>query len=268
MSADPALLERREEGEEPNTRMKAPERSSEGGKERLDDFAYPGKELAIFAHAKNWKAYWSSFLLPYLHQSVLEVGAGIGSNTVLLNVARPQRWVCLEPDRRLSGELEHNLEQFPPGRHETFAGTVEKLPASELFDTIIYIDVLEHIEDDAAELERAAIHLKTGGRLAVLSPAHQWLFSKFDAAIGHYRRYTRQTLLRIAPPGVRLERAIYLDAFGLFLSLGNRLLLRQSLPTVQQIKFWDGWVVPVSRLIDPILFHRAGKSILVIWQKT
>jgi len=231
------------------------------------DFAYPGQELAIFAHAKNWKAYWSSFLLPYLHQSVLEIGAGIGTNTMLLNAAQPRRWVCLEPDRRLFNELERTLGQFPAGCYEAFASTLEKLPATELFDAIIYIDVLEHIESDAAELERAAGHLKRGGKLVVLSPAHQWLFSKFDASIGHYRRYTRQTLLACAPPDLRLQRAIYLDAFGLFLSLGNRLLLRQDLPTLGQIQFWDRFVVPVSRLIDPVLFHRAGKSVLVIWQK-
>jgi SAM-dependent methyltransferase len=231
------------------------------------DFAYPGQELAIFAHAKNWKAYWSSFLLPYLRQSVLEIGAGIGTNTVLLNTAQPQRWVCLEPDKHLLKELQRSLKQYPPGCYETFEGTLEKLPSTELFDTILYIDVLEHIENDHAELKRAAAHLKRGGRLVILSPAHQWLFSKFDASIGHYRRYTRRTLLAIAPPNLRLERAIYLDAFGLFLSLANRLLLRQDLPTVRQIQFWDRFVVPVSRLIDPGLFHRAGKSVLVIWQK-
>src|SRR6185503_1573016 len=95
------------------------------------DFAYPGQELAIFAHAKNWKAYWSSFLLPYLRESVLEIGAGIGTNTVLLNAAQPQRWVCLKPDRRLFEELQRNLQQYPTGRHEAFDTTLEKLPSTE-----------------------------------------------------------------------------------------------------------------------------------------
>ena len=62
------------------------------------DLVYQGEELALFAHARNWKAYWSTFLLDYLHGSVLEVGAGIGTNTVLLSRAQPARWVCLEPD--------------------------------------------------------------------------------------------------------------------------------------------------------------------------
>lgn len=232
-----------------------------------NDFVYPGQELAIFAHAKNWKAYWSSFLLPYLQQSVLEVGAGIGTNTVLLGSAQPRRWVCLEPDKQLLKELQRNLGQFPPGRYETVEGTLESLPSTELFDAIIYIDVLEHIKDDANELKRAGSRLKRAGKLVILSPAHQWLYSKFDASIGHYRRYTLRTLLDIAPPGLQLERAVYLDAFGLFLSLANRLMLQQNLPTVRQIEFWDRFVVPVSRLVDPILLHRVGKSVLVVWQK-
>lgn len=233
-----------------------------------NDFTYPGQELAIFAHAKNWKAYWSSFLHAHLHQSVLEVGAGIGTNTVILSSAQPQRWVCLEPDQQLLKELRHNLEQFPPGRYEAVAGTLETFPVNELFETIIYIDVLEHIKDDAAELKTAASRLKPGGRLIVLSPAHQWLFSKFDAAIGHYRRYSLSTLLDIAPPGMKVERAMYLDAFGLCLSLANRLLLKQNLPTVRQIEFWDRYVVTVSKVMDPILFHRAGKTVLAIWKKS
>ena len=231
------------------------------------DLVYQGEELALFAHARNWKAYWSTFLLDYLHGSVLEVGAGIGTNTVLLSRAQPARWVCLEPDGRLLDELRHNLGQLPPGRCELVDSTLEHLPAQEQFDTIIYIDVLEHIEDDATELRRTTAHLKPGGRVVVLSPAHQWLYSEFDESIGHYRRYTRRTLLAAAPPELRVEKALYLDAFGLFLSLGNRCFLRQALPTVKQIRFWDRFVVPVSRLLDPLFFHRAGKSILAVWRK-
>lgn len=234
---------------------------SEGG-----DFEYQGQELAIFAHAKNWKAYWSSFLVPYLRGSVLEVGAGIGTNTVLLSTAQPKRWVCLEPDQALLQELRQNVTQLPGQGYELCHGTLEGLASAERFDAILYIDVLEHIKEDAAELKRAAARLQSGGRLIVLSPAHQWLFSEFDASIGHCRRYNRKTLLAAAPPGVRLERISYLDAFGLFLSLGNRCLLRQSLPSVRQILFWDRWVVPLSRVIDPLLLHRAGKSILAIWR--
>jgi SAM-dependent methyltransferase len=231
-----------------------------------DEFAYPGGELELFAQARNWKDYWSSLVRPYLHGDVLEAGAGIGTNTRILRSNRQQRWVCLEPDRQLLEQLKSGLEREPTqGLCELFRGTVADLTGEERFDAILYIDVLEHIDDDRSELGRAAAHLKPGGCLIVLSPAHKWLFSRFDASIGHFRRYTKKTLLAAAPGGLKLKQAIYLDSCGLCASLGNRLLLKQNLPTANQILLWDRRIVPVSRILDPVLFFRVGKSILAVW---
>jgi hypothetical protein len=143
------------------------------------------------------------------------------------------------------------------------------LNPTEQFDAILYIDVLEHIADDADEMRRAAAHLREGGRCIVLSPAHQWLFSEFDAAIGHHRRYSRKSL-KAAGKGVdslRLERLCYLDSCGLLASTANRLLLRQSMPGLRQILFWDRFLVRGSRLLDPLLFYGAGKSVLGVWTR-
>ena len=101
----------------------------------------------------------------------------------------------------------------------------------------------------------------------MLSPAHPWLFTPFDAAIGHYRRYTRKTLAALAPPTLVQERLDYLDSAGLLLSLGNRLFLKSAHPTAAQILLWDRRVVPVSRVLDPLLRRRAGKSVLAIWRR-
>jgi 2-polyprenyl-3-methyl-5-hydroxy-6-metoxy-1,4-benzoquinol methylase len=135
------------------------------------------------------------------------------------------------------------------------------------FDTIIYIDVLEHIENDREELKGAAAHLREGGRIIVLAPAHQWLFTPFDAAVGHFRRYDRPMLRNLSPVGLHLERLIYLDSLGLLLSLGNRILLKQAKPTKAQIHFWDRWVVPASRVLDPCLLNSIGKSIVGVWRR-
>lgn len=227
---------------------------------------YVGNELELFAHARNWKSYWSGLLQSYLRGDVLEVGAGLGANTRLLHSAAfVRRWVALEPDARLLDQLRSaGLPKVEPR-----LGTLANLDATELFDAMLYIDVLEHIEDDVAELRRAASHLRDGGRLVVLSPAHPWLFSPFDAAIGHHRRYTRQSLKAAgeAAGGLRLERLDYLDCFGLLTSAANRLLLRQSLPTLRQILFWDRFFVPLSRVVDPLLLRRAGKSVLAVWSE-
>ena len=233
-----------------------------------DDFTYVGGELGLFAHATNWKRYWSGKLSPYLKGDVLEVGAGIGTNTVLLRPRVQGVWTCLEPDEKLVVELKSVLTRNKLDEScRIVTGTVSDLPADERFDTILYIDVLEHIPDDSAELARAAQHLRPAGRVVVLSPAHQWLFSEFDKSIGHCRRYSRQTLLGATPETLRPVKCFYLDACGLFLSLSNRLLLHQSLPTVKQILFWDRIVVPFSRLMDALLLYRAGKSVVAVWQR-
>ena len=232
----------------------------------MSDFKYVGSELELFADVLNWKAYWSGQIRPFLRGDILEVGAGIGSNTRLLDPGFSGRWVCLEPDPELVGQLVKNLEETNPRRpHETVCGTVESL-AGQQFYTIIYIDVLEHIDNDRDELDRAASHLRPDGHLIVLSPAHQRLFSPFDAAIGHFRRYNRSMLLGIAPASLRLERMRYLDCAGLILSAANMLLLRQSMPAKAQLKFWDRWIVPVSRVLDRLFFYSVGKTIVAVWR--
>jgi SAM-dependent methyltransferase len=234
----------------------------------VSEFHYVGSELDLFAAATNWKAYWAHKIQPYIAGDVLEVGAGIGSNTALLSPGANGRWVCLEPDPNLTAQLIENLKQ-PNGvsRFECICGTLASLPDSDRFDTIVYIDVLEHIEDDAAELTRAATRLRPGGRIIVLSPAHQWLFTPFDKSIGHFRRYNRSSLRAASPSAAKLESIFYLDAFGILASAANQLFLRQSMPTKAQIGLWDKWIVPASRVLDPLLLSSVGKSIVGVWRK-
>jgi SAM-dependent methyltransferase len=233
----------------------------------MTEFKYVGSELDLFAAAGNWKMYWSRQIQLFLTGDILEVGAGIGSNTRFLDCGGAGRWVCLEPDPELAGQLAASLGGMESGRaHETDCGTLESLSGQQ-FDTIVYIDVLEHIENDGEELNRAASHLRPGGHVIVLSPAHQRLFSPFDAAIGHFRRYDRPMLRTISPAGLRLDRMRYLDCAGLILSAANMLLLRQSMPTKTQLRFWDQWVVPVSQVLDKLLFYSVGKTIIAVWVK-
>jgi SAM-dependent methyltransferase len=234
----------------------------------VTDFTYVGSELELFAAACNWKSYWSRQIRPFITGDVIEVGAGIGSNTPFLDPGGNKRWVCLEPDSLLIAQLNENLKRtMARPRYETVCGTLRTLDADQRFHTILYIDVLEHIENDREELDTAAGYLRPGGRIIVLAPAHQWLFSPFDAAIGHFRRYNRSMLRSISPISLRLEQLTYLDSAGLTASAANLFLLRQSMPTKAQLRFWDHWIVPVSQVVDKLLLHSVGKSIVAIWWK-
>jgi SAM-dependent methyltransferase len=232
----------------------------------MSSFSHTGSELQLFEKAVNWKTYWHKQLLPYIGELVLEVGAGTGTNTVLLAGESTHRlWVCLEPDASLCAQLRTAVSHLR--RVSVIGGTTACLELEQRFDTILYIDVLEHIENDSEELQCAANHLLSGGHLIVVSPAHQYLYTPFDRAIGHFRRYSRSSLSRAAPPEVSPVVLRYLDAAGMLASLVNRLLLKQSMPTEAQIKLWDRCLIPVSRFLDPTLGHRVGKSLLAIWRR-
>jgi hypothetical protein len=160
---------------------------------------------------------------------VLEVGAGPGGTTVALVSDTTRSWTCLEPDPEFG--------------------------------------VLERIEDDGAEIERARDFLSPGGRGIKVSPAHEWLDSPFDRAIGHQSRYSIASLEAMTLSGLAVPRSWHPDRVGMLLSLGNRMLLRASHPTQQQIDFGDRVVVPLSERPDPLLGHRVGKSVALTWRR-
>ena len=230
----------------------------------MTPYQYAGSELELFEKAQNWKAYFRRAMRPYLRGSILEVGAGLGANTRQFADLEFDRWTCLEPDPALSQQICAGTPVLD--RHEIICGTIDNISAARRFDAILYVDVLEHIEDDAAEMQRAAQHLQPGGALIVLAPAHPFLYTPFDRAIGHYRRYTKASLRAAVPAGLRREKLAYLDCAGLLASLGNRLLLDRSMPTAAQIQTWDRLLVPCSRLLDPILMGGIGKSVLGVWR--
>jgi SAM-dependent methyltransferase len=230
------------------------------------DFAYPGNELALFSQAENWKRYWSAQVRPYLGERVLEVGAGIGANTPFLN-SGAREWVCLEPDSRLAATLAARRQAQDLAATRVVNGRISDLPAEPTYDSILYIDVLEHIEDDAREIEAASMRLRPQGTLVVLSPAHAWLFSAFDAAIGHYRRYSPGGLRALTRPELQLVSLRQLDSVGIIGSLANSWLLKSPMPSPSQILLWDRFMVPISRLLDPLLAYRFGKSIIAVWRR-
>jgi SAM-dependent methyltransferase len=231
-------------------------------------YVYVGNELDLFAAATRWKSYVRRQVLGYIGRDVLEVGAGNGNTTRALCFGAADRWLCLEPDALLADRLSNAIDSGSlPRCCRVMIGTLADLFDHERFDTILYIDVLEHIADDRAELASAATRLTAGGHIVVLAPAHQWLFTPFDQAIGHHRRYSRPSLRRAAPPELDLVRLVYLDSVGMLASLGNRLLLKSATPGPRQIAVWDRLMVPASRLVDPLLGHTVGKSVLAVWRK-
>lgn len=227
---------------------------------------YEGDELELFREARNWKRYFADELKPFIHGDVLDVGCGNGVNAEYLLNPHVRSWTFLEPDAELIAQVDSNITAPLLLGGERLTGTTADLNG-RAFDTILYIDVVEHIRDARNEIERAFGMLRPGGHLIILAPAFNSLYSPFDQAIGHHRRYVKGTLKRDSPASAVFIQLRYLDSVGLLLSLGNTLFLHRSMPTVSQIRFWDRIIVPLSRLMDRIALHSFGRTLIGVMRK-
>lgn len=231
-------------------------------------FDYSGTELDVFRHAVNWKRYWADAISTYVGSEILDVGAGIGATALNLKQHPCRKWVELEPDGHQAARIEQLRQDGEiPAHFEIRNGSTRDLAPGELFDTVLYIDVLEHIEDDRGELETAMRHVVPGGHVVIVSPAHNFLFTEFDRRIGHFRRYNRARLIKIAPACSTVAACLYLDSVGLLASLANKLVLKSGSPTTTQIKMWDGVMVPISTVLDRLVGYNLGKSIICVYRK-
>ncbi|MBN7812950.1 class I SAM-dependent methyltransferase [Algoriphagus sp. H41] len=227
---------------------------------------YPGNELELFENAINWKAYFAFKLSPYIKGHVAEVGAGIGGSTTFLFNSQVKDWTCFEPDLRLFKQLKRSSDSWSFNSQLILKNGF--LPDEiNLYDTILYIDVLEHIANDKEELEKALTALRKGGNLIVLVPAFKYLFSPFDVSVGHFRRYTKAMLKSLVPNSLNNYEFFYLDSLGFVSSLVNKWVLKQAYPSLQQIQFWDRVLVPMSKVLDPIHGHSFGKSLVMRIEK-
>ena len=225
---------------------------------------YRGDELVATAHARGYNRWIMQFLRPHLGRVIVEVGAGTGSYTRELLTAEPQRLVAIEPSGYLFPELERSLRDndIVELHHGTLADVAETLAGQA--DSVVYVNVLEHIADDAAEIRQAARALKPGGALGIVVPALPWLSSRFDREIGHHRRYSRQQLVGlIEANGLRVVEARYFDMLGIVIWFVAMRVLHMRMGA-GRVRTYDTLVVPAARLIDRLFGPPLGKSLMVI----
>jgi SAM-dependent methyltransferase len=223
---------------------------------------YPGKELEAMASADHYRRWIVDSFAPYLGKRVAEVGAGIGSITRILLEQPIERLVAFEP----SANMFPHLAQSAGGeaRVELVNGLFGREQAGQGFDSVAYINVIEHVEHEAAELEAAAAALRPGGHLLVFVPALPWLYSNFDREVGHFRRYWKGGLERvIAAAGFEVVDSHYFDLGGvlpwyLYFTLLGRRMGKGS------VSLYDRIVVPPMRRIERIVRPPVGKNVLLV----
>lgn len=224
-------------------------------------------QIDIFYNTKNWKNYWTRGLAHFIKKDILDVGSGTGSNLPFyLKIKTLSKITSLEPDKKLFLKLK-NDKRFKKKIFIIKNVKLSQLKSKKKFNTIIYADVLEHIKYDLKEIQLAVKYLKKNGRLIILCPAHNFLFTSFDKNVGHFRRYNKKMFENLKVTNTKIEKIYYLDSLGFFLSLLNKFFLKRN-PKKKEIMFWDKVIVPISKLTDYLLCNLFGKSIVCVYKKT
>jgi SAM-dependent methyltransferase len=223
---------------------------------------YPGKELEAMSFASNYHRWIVDEIAPFLGERVAEVGAGIGSVSRLL-LERPLAHLdAFEPSANMFPQLREALRAEPRARAvQGFFGAGQ---AGAAYDAVAYINVLEHIEDDAGELRHAHAALRPGGHLLVFVPALAWLYGELDRQVGHVRRYARRELReRVAEAGFEVRSCRYFDVAGVAPWYVNCVLLRRGLGG-GSVSLYDRLVVPPMRRLESWIAPPLGKNLLLV----
>ena len=200
---------------------------------------------------------------PYLHGQIIDVGAGIGQMTALLaGQAGEKNIIGVEPDARFAQIFR---EQHPGIR--LVEGTVADLPPNTPCDTIVSINVLEHIPDHVEEMSRYhALLAPRNGRLCIFAPARQEIYSPIDKDFGHFRRYTKASLREaLAGAGFRDSTIYYFDFPGYFAWMLNFKLLKRRSFAPLAVRFFDRLVFRAAHALEyHVTRPPIGQSLIAI----
>jgi SAM-dependent methyltransferase len=222
--------------------------------------------LEIMNAARRYNRWQYSRIAPYLGRRICEVGAGIGNISSLLLAASPELLVLTDLDPYYREELRR---RFPaPSRVAVEELTLPDPSAGDRFrgyalDTVVALNVIEHIADDVESFRSIRGMLEPGGRAVILVPALPQLFGSLDQELGHQRRYTRRSLRqRMEWAGFRLRRLFYFNLVGTFGWWINARLRQTARISLNQLRYFDR-SVPLLRLEDwlPLPF---GQSIIAV----
>jgi SAM-dependent methyltransferase len=198
---------------------------------------------------------------------VAEIGAGIGNFSSLLLKKGVKQLVAFEPSENMYHRLEQRLAVYPGV--EVIQGFF-KDSLSEYkgyFDSVVYVNVLEHVEDDKEEMSCVVSSLKKNGFVCIFVPALSWLYSHLDKKLNHYRRYHKKDIIRLFQgAGLEIVKVRYFDFLGIFPWYIKFTLLKQSMKS-GNVQLYDKMVVPVMRCLESIITPPIGKNILAVAQK-
>lgn len=227
-------------------------------------FAYSSTELAALARARNYYRWIYRRLAPHIGRRVLEIGPGVGTFAdLLLHHPALERLTLVEPAGNLFPRLHERFSKEP--RVTLIHGQVDALPAIALADSVILVNVLEHVADDTGFLGRLRTRLAPGGRLLILAPAGPGIFGTLDREFGHHRRYTAATLAgALSAGGFAVQSLRYFNLPGVVAWFIAGRILRKSTLSARAVGLYDRCVVPWLSALESLAPPPWGQSLVAV----
>jgi glycosyltransferase involved in cell wall biosynthesis len=213
---------------------------------------YGSQILGRLNRAPRFTQWMADVIRPYIGERVLEIGAGTGNLTMQL-IPR-KLYYASDINPHYLTYLERLIPDHPYLRVGYTDGEKhDSYPVEEKFDTVICLNVVEHLENDLGALQNILDALQENGRAIVLVPCGPRLYGTLDTVLGHYRRYTKPQLQDVATrAGFRLEEILSFNRFGSPAWWLNGRLMRRKTFGLWQIKMLNV-LTPIVRGIDKFL---------------
>lgn len=221
--------------------------------------------LESLQDAKNYSAWIIELIAPHVNGRILEVGAGRGTYSTYF--AEHGHLTALEPSEAQCVALRERLRDYPSAA--IVNAQLDGAAAPGSYDTVVCLNVLEHIADDHQALGDIYEALAPGGKVVLWVPAFESLYSKFDERIGHYRRYRRDELLALVHNvGFQQVTARYTNMPGFFAWWLVVRMMRIT-PTAGRLSvIYDRFFIPVIRRVERFVRPPLGQSLLVVAQRS
>jgi glycosyltransferase involved in cell wall biosynthesis len=217
------------------------------------DDEYGSQILARLARAPRFNAWVADTIRPFCGERLLEIGSGVGN---LSRKLLPRTEYIVSDVNPLYMQTLANLAEGRPYLSTAYCDVsdLQTYPRSECgFDTVICLNVIEHVDDDRKSLSNIRSVLGNGGRAIVLVPQGEWNYGTLDEVLGHRRRYTRETLTRLALDcGMKIQHMIEFNRTGsIAWFLNGKLLKRRSFGLAQ---IWTlNLITPLMKAFDRFL---------------
>ena len=229
-----------------------------------DRFVYSGTELDAMAEARNYCRWILGSFAAHLGNRVVEIGAGAGTfSRLLLGADSTSELFLFEPGANLFPLLQQQFGDDPRVHLQT--GPFDPSVLHEAVDSIVLVNVLEHVSDDDALLLQIQQSLRPGGRLLLFVPALEWNYGSLDEAFGHHRRYSKRVLRKkLEGAGFRVEHARYVNFLGIASwFLAGRVFGQKTLKP-RQVRWYDRWIIPWSLRLEEIWEPPIGQSLIAV----